>query len=172
MTKQPFEMGIEELLVNAIDRRNAAACYEIIRRKTEAQKSLLVYLHDTIKMTTLSQRQPPSPDGTVSSQEDIDRTLTWVKSALKGDLGIDMSDDPDQICQLARESLGFDPPFEGQNMDRQDNAKDYIYMAAENPRVASELPPSGLAFWRAAALGYKRWRTRKEGSRHLRPNRR
>jgi hypothetical protein len=74
------------------------------------------------------------------------------------DPNIDMTDNPDPICCLAREMLKFKPAYLGNNLDKREKAEMYIYMAADNPRVGCELPESGLAFWRAAAVGYKGWK--------------
>jgi hypothetical protein len=175
MSKQPFEMDIEELLINAIERRNAASCHEIVRRKIEARRSLLNFLQDEIdeKITDIIENtdreahQFLPPRHETSTQPDIDETLKWVGKAIQG-VAIDESDNPDEISRLARECLSFDPPFKGITMDAPDKAEKYILMAAGKPNVMSELPPRGLSFWRAAAIAFMNWRDMQKGMKHLR----
>lgn len=63
------------------------------------------------------------------------------------------------IHKLAQEMIAVG--FRGQGMRDEANAEDFICMAADNPRVEEELPPSGFAFWRAAEFRYKVWKARK-----------
>lgn len=152
MAKHPSEETIETLLVRAIDQRNAASCYEIQRRKIASGKSLVHFLAVEIR----SFLQEPAPvTGPVAGHGAIDdETMKWVTEASIPPLEIDVSDDPDPICMLARMMLAHRPPYLGQNLDEKDKAEMYIYMAADKPRVGSQLPERGFGFWRAAAVGF------------------
>ena len=63
------------------------------------------------------------------------------------------------IYDLARQMVA--EGYFGQGMDHEEKAKMYIIMAADNPKVEEELPPSGFNFWGACEFRYKVWKTRK-----------
>ena len=63
---------------------------------------------------------------------------------------------PEGIYELANEMIA--EGFTGQGMRDEENASDYIYMAADNPDVENELPERGFAFWKSAKFHYRKWR--------------
>jgi hypothetical protein len=65
-------------------------------------------------------------------------------------------DDEQGIYELANEMI--EEGFLGQGMRDEENASDYIKMAADNPSVEDELPESGFAFWKSAKFHYRKWR--------------
>jgi hypothetical protein len=145
-TRIPAQLNIEELLVRVIGQGNGASRHEILRRQMALNPipKLSQYLYEELgKMfDEVQQTSPPIPDGT-----DLDE--------------IELSDDPDHICVLARR-LRRDG-FEGQNMRDPARAAAYIGLAADNPRVMDELPASGLAFWKSAEFHYRLWKKQKTG---------
>jgi hypothetical protein len=62
------------------------------------------------------------------------------------------------IHELAKEML--DAGYQGQGLRDQERAADYIYLAADNPAVESELPPEGFNFWKAAQFQFRVWQAR------------
>ena len=78
------------------------------------------------------------------------------------------SDSDDEAPSKPREFKGgltFDPHtlaktmlkegFKADGMDYPEKAMDYILMAANNKNTIDELPPSGIAFWKAAEFRYR-----------------
>jgi hypothetical protein len=65
-----------------------------------------------------------------------------------------------RIYKLANEMVN--EGFKGQGMNNEENAEDYILMAADNPHVEEELPESGWSFWRACEFAYRRWKARRD----------
>jgi hypothetical protein len=140
------KMDIEKLLVRAIDQGNGASRQEIKNRQ-------------------FARGQPIPPLGLFLYEElrkHLGETETLEGARQSGDLdNIDISDDPDFICTLARR-LKRDG-FEGQNMRDPARAAAYIGLAADNPRVMDELPASGQAFWKSAEFHYRLWKKQKTG---------
>jgi hypothetical protein len=160
MTQQPFEMSFEELIINAIQRRNAAACHEIVRRHIDSKMSLLEYIFDEClearergrKHMARSKVNDHAPQPSLGS---IDaKTLSIVESVLEY-VAIDENDNPDEICRLAREMIKLDPPYEAQRSEDPTKSKNFIYSAADDPKIGSSLNDRGLAFWRWAAIDFK-----------------
>ena len=166
MTQQPFEMSFEELIVNAIQRRNAAACHEIVRRHIDSKMSLIEYLnvqsleaikenarkHVSRSSARVNDHEPQPSLGTIDA-----KTLTIVESVLEY-VAIDDSDSPDPICRLAREMIKLTPPYEAQRSEDPTKSKNFIYSAADDPKIGSSLNDRGLAFWRWAAIDFKSYR--------------
>ena len=48
--------------------------------------------------------------------------------------------------------------FFGEDMDKPENARKYIILAADNPNVEDELPEEGWRFWRAAEFQFRMWK--------------
>jgi len=63
------------------------------------------------------------------------------------------------IHELAKTMLS--DGFVGQGL-LNPQAEDYILMAADNPNVENELPPSGFKFFQAAYYSYKVFKARKK----------
>jgi hypothetical protein len=63
------------------------------------------------------------------------------------------------IHDLAKQMLAAG--FTGQGLWDESKAQDYIIMAAANPEVEQELPPSGFGFWRACHHQFKIWKARR-----------
>jgi hypothetical protein len=90
-------------------------------------------------------------------------TKSITQSEPGGDLNeIDISDDPDETCLLARRMVR--DGFQGQGMKDQPRAAAYINLAADNPRVMNELPDSGKAFWKSAEFHYRLWKKQRDQS--------
>lgn len=49
----------------------------------------------------------------------------------------------------------------GQNMLNQQKSETYILLAANDPDVASKLPPRGFAFWETCEFKYREWKARR-----------
>jgi hypothetical protein len=136
-------LPLETLVVRAIEQRNSAACHEIVRRKINCR--------------------PP-----VSLKTFLGRELFGLSAEAKevffDNDDVDLSDEPDQTCILARRMKR--DGFTGQNMRESERAAAYIEMAAENPRVEQELPESGRAFWKSADFHYRLWKKTSRGGQH------
>ena len=63
------------------------------------------------------------------------------------------------IHELAKEMLA--QGYQGQGLWDEPKAQNYIILAAANPEVELELPPSGFNFWKACAFHFKIWKARK-----------
>jgi hypothetical protein len=67
--------------------------------------------------------------------------------------------DGTSIHELAKTMLA--DGFVGQGMRDEKKAEDYILMAADNPNVEHELPPTGFKFWQAANFFFKVFKARR-----------
>jgi hypothetical protein len=139
------KLSIDDLLNRAIDQGNGASRQEIKTRQMAIKPSVKLgdfLLSELMKSRGVERAQPVVPDAGNDLAE------------------IDISDDPDMICVLARKCLR--DGFTGQGMRDADRAKSYIKMAASNPRVMDELPESGTAFWKSASFNYRLWKSEKK----------
>lgn len=143
------KLSIETLLVRAIAQHNGASMQEIQDRqfaRGQPIPALGLFLYQELKR--IYEAQPPGE-------------LTTAPLAKAADLeGIDISDDPDMICTLARRCVR--DGFLGQNMRDPEDASLYIRMAADNPRVMDELPEKGLAFWKSADFHFRKWKLKNQ----------
>jgi hypothetical protein len=142
------KLTIDELLVRAISQGNGASRNEIINRQfaTKPMPKLADYILDELMKSK----------GIVGTVAQVD----------EGNLGndlheIELGDNPDMICVLARRFKR--DGFSGQGMRDQHRAAAYIGLAADNPRVMDELPPSGTAFWKSAEFHYRLWKQERKG---------
>jgi hypothetical protein len=144
----PAQLNIEELLVRVIGQGNGASRHEILRRQMALNPipKLSQYLYEELGKIFGEVQQtspPPIPDNTDLNE-------------------IELSDDPDHICILARRMKR--DGFTGQNMRDPDRAAAYMGLAADNPRVTDELPASGQAFWKSAEFHYRLWKKQRDQS--------
>jgi hypothetical protein len=142
----PAQLNIEELLVRVIGQGNGASRHEILRRQMALNPipKLSQYLYEELGKIfgEVQQTPPPIPDNTDLCE-------------------IELSDDPDHICILARRMKR--DGFTGQNMRDPARAGAYMGLAADNPKVMDELPASGQAFWKSAEFHYRLWKKQREG---------
>ena len=174
--REPYEMSFEELLINAIQRRHAASCHEIVRRQVNAGKSLVAFTFDQIlaingsrpatqdvtNVIPLPLQGPGGFDGEGDSSRWDYKKEPWLKPRPDAP-PVDLSDDPDPLCRLAREIIAQDLVKRvATSMDRSDEAEDYIYLAAGNPNALRDMPEKGLSFWRACVFAYDRVKVRRK----------
>jgi hypothetical protein len=133
-------LSIDDLLNRAIDQGNGASRQEIKSRQMAMKP--IPKLGDYLLAELMKSRG-------------VERAQPVVQDSGNDLAEIDISDDPDMICVMARKCLR--DGFSGQNMRDPDRAKSYIKMAADNPRVMDELPDSGMAFWKSASFNYRLW---------------
>jgi len=148
---EPHQMSIDELLVNCIDRRNAASAHELVRRKMQAGKGISRYLAGELfklySAELLKEHKVTPPSSSLEETFNGEAEFDW-SMPVEGN-----------IYKWARKAVEIG--FKGQGMREVDKAEDYIIMAADNPNVEDELPESGVAFWKAAVFAMKRWKARK-----------
>jgi hypothetical protein len=143
------KLSIDELLLRAIEQGNGASRSEIMRRRIERKPTPNMgdfLLEELMIVRGISPSSASAFNPTSSSNPDLD--------------GIDLSDNPDEICIMARQFLRAG--FTGQNMRDSDRAHTYIGMAAQNPRVMDELPESGRAFYKSAEFNFRAWKFKRE----------
>jgi hypothetical protein len=128
------QLSLGQLLIRAIDQGNGASRHEIKRRQIER-----------------SSRGDP-----VGLVDFLIEELTKTRGPGADVAGINLEDDPDEICILARRQKR--DGYRGQGMRDQQRAAGYIDLAAANPRVMEELPPQGQAFWKSCEFHYRLWK--------------
>jgi hypothetical protein len=174
--EQPFRKPLKELLVNAIHRRNAAACHEIERRHIEERKALDDYLFQELAKARGFNGQgaaaPMSGHGMrkIKTLEELAAAYSHIPAKtlelfyLISDPGavIDRDDDPNPICIIAREMLACDPPYTGHGpqVTNPDQAESFIYNAADEPKIDERMSEAAFALWNFLIPDFKAHRAK------------